>query len=115
MKLLFDQNTSPALALRLDLFPGSNHVYNLQMHERLDTEIWEFARRNDFVIVTKDADFSEISMQKAFPPKVLWLRLGNCTTGQIEQLLRERYDAIQEFAEDTERGVLSLFARGPHR
>lgn len=67
MKLLFDQNTSPSLAGNLDdLFPGSDHVYNLQMHERPDTDVWEFAHRNDFIVLTKDIDFSELSMQKGF-------------------------------------------------
>lgn len=113
MKLLFDQNTSPSLARNLDdLFPGSNHVYNLQMHERPDAEVWEFARRNDFIVLTKDVDFSEISMKKGFPPKLLWLRIGNCRTVHIEQLLRQHYDVIREFVADPERGVLSLFGRG---
>ena len=81
------------------------------MHDRPDAEVWDFARRHDFAVVTRDVDFAEISMQKGFPPKVLWLRIGNCKTGHIEQLLRQRYDVIGEFIEDPERGVLSLFAR----
>lgn len=113
MKLLFDQNISPAVARNLnDLFPGSDHVYQLKMHEGSDVEIWDFARLNEFMVVTKDADFSEISMQKGFPPKVLWLRIANCTTDEIEQLLRARHNVISSFAEDAETGVLSLFVLG---
>ena len=60
MKLLFDQNTAPSLARNLaDLFPGSDHVFNLQMHERHDSEVWDFARHHGFIVLTKDADFSE--------------------------------------------------------
>lgn len=77
MKLLFDQNVSPALAHRLqDIFPGSEHVFNINLHDVEDSILWMFARENDFIVVSKDADFSEISMLHGFPPKLLWLALA---------------------------------------
>lgn len=55
MKLLFDQNLSWRLPLQLvDIFPESFHVGELEMKESTDTEIWEFAKVNEFVIVSKD-------------------------------------------------------------
>ncbi|HEV2722885.1 MAG TPA: DUF5615 family PIN-like protein [Thermoanaerobaculia bacterium] len=91
MKLLFDHNISPELITRLaDLFPSSNHVYPLNLHEEEDVVVWRYARTNDFIVVSKDADFAEISMVHGFPPKLLWLRLGNCTTAEIEEVIRER-------------------------
>lgn len=50
-------------------------------------------------------------MQRGFPPKLLWLRIGNCTTTKIEHLLRGRQDAIKEFCEDESKAILSLFSR----
>lgn len=61
--------------------------------------MWEFARHNDFIVLTKDVDFSELSM-RGFTSKLLWLRIGNCKTVHIEQLLRQHYDVIREFAAD---------------
>lgn len=88
MKLLFDQNLTPRLANRLsDIFPGSSHVFWLNLDRAADTVIWEYARAEGFLLVTKDADFSEMSTLFGFPPKVIWLRLGNCTANQIESLL----------------------------
>ena len=79
MKLLFDHNVSPDLIRRLsDLFPGSDHVYHLSLHEEDDPVVWNYAREHGFIVVSKDADFSELSMVKGFPPKLLWLRIGNC-------------------------------------
>lgn len=110
MKLLFDQNLSPYLATRLvDLFPDSNHVHPLGLDQVLDSEVWNYAQANGFIMVSKDADFSELSLLHGYPPKLIWLRLGNCTTTQIEKLLRANYDAIEQMNQDATVGVLSLF------
>ena len=61
-------------------------------------------------IVTKDADFNDVrSVLQGFPPKVVWLHLGNCTTRQIEAALREHQTEIEAFAQDSTVGVFSIF------
>lgn len=110
MKLLFDQNLSPRLAALLaEVFPGSNHVYPLGLGAVVDSEVWEYAQANDFVIVSKDADFSDMSLLHGHPPKLIWLRIGNCTTLQIEQLVRANSPMIEQMQQDPTIGVLSLF------
>jgi len=110
MKLLFDQNLSPRLVKRLsDLYPDSNHVYPLGIDQVLDKEIWEHALREGFIIVTKDADFSDLCMLLGFPPKVIWIRRGNCKTSDIEMLLRHHHSDIAALDKDTIMGVLTLF------
>lgn len=109
MKLLFDQNLSPRLVTLLaDLFPDSNHVYLLGLDQVLDEEVWNYAKENDFIVVSKDADFSEISMLHGHPPKLIWLRLGNCTTNQIHQLLRSNYQSIEQMNLDPDLAIVSL-------
>jgi len=109
MKLLFDQNLSPRLVSRLaDLYPDASHVALVGLGHALDRQVWEYARVHDLMIVTKDADFSELSILYGIPPKILWLRLGNCTTNQIETLLRSHYVAIRDFADDPTAAVLNL-------
>ncbi|WP_016875795.1 DUF5615 family PIN-like protein [Chlorogloeopsis fritschii PCC 9212] len=72
MKLLFDQNLSPNLINRLhELYPDSNHVYCLGLDRLPDIEIWEYAKREGFLIVTKDADFGDLSLLRGFPPKII--------------------------------------------
>jgi len=110
VKLLFDQNLSPRLVNRLaDIYPDSIHVYLIGLDTAPDATIWEYARKNDFVIVTRDADFSDLNVILGFPPKVIWIRRGNCTTGEIESLLRLNYAAIETLAEDEFVGILTLF------
>lgn len=110
MKLLFDQNLSPHLVRRLDkLYPDSVHVETVGLDKAFDKEVWEYARGNQFIIVSKDADFNELSLLWGSPPKVIWIRRGNCKTETIESLLRSNYEAIETFSEDDEVGTLVLF------
>jgi predicted nuclease of predicted toxin-antitoxin system len=110
VKLLFDHNLSPALVNHLqDLYPKSNHIYCLDLDRVPDIEVWEYARQNDFLIVTKDSDFSDISLLRGFPPKIIWIRRGNCKTAEIEEILRRHIDDIEELNNHETVGVLTLF------
>ena len=101
MKLLLDQNLSRKLVACLtDIFPDASHVQFHGLEEKTDTEIWEFAKLNDFCIVTQDADFAERSRLYGSPPKVVWLRCGNASTKQVETLIRSGQGAIQELLEN---------------
>lgn len=110
MKLLFDQNLAPRLVKLLnDIFPNSNHVFPLNLDISDDTDVWEYARQNDFTLVTKDADFGDLSILRGFPPKVIWIRRGNCKTSDIEKILRDNFDAIKKLENDSALGLLTLF------
>ena len=101
LRLLFDQNLSPLLSDRLkDLFPNSSHVSLHSLGEASDQAVWEFARTGGYVLVTKDADFSEKAMILGFPPKVLWMRHGNCSTKTTEALIRKSFKALSDFEKD---------------
>ncbi len=63
------------------------------------------------MIVSKDDDFLPRSLVRGAPPKVLWIRLGNCTTGDIEALLRSRHSDILNFATDEVEALLALSHR----
>lgn len=109
MKLLFDQNLSRKLVTRLaDIFPNASHVQFCGLAEKTDTEIWEFAKLNNFCIVTQDADFAERSRLYGSPPKVVWLRCGNAPTHQIETLLRSGQEAIRVLLEQSALHCLEL-------
>ena len=85
MKLLFDENLSPRLVERLaDVYPESQHVSGVELGAALDSAVWEYAKAHGFAIVSKDSDFAERSVLESGPPKVIWIRLGNCSTSEIE-------------------------------
>ncbi|MEO8074106.1 MAG: DUF5615 family PIN-like protein [Acidobacteriota bacterium] len=109
MKLLFDQNLSWRLPVRLaDFYPESRHVREFEMKESEDVDIWNYAKANDFVIVTKDIDFQQRSLLFGHPPKVVRLRVGNCTVRMIEELLRKHSEIIHTFASDEKKSYLVL-------
>ncbi len=88
MKLLFDENLSPKLPRLLAvLFPSSAHARECGLLGLPDEDVWEYARANNFVIVSKDSDFQQRSLLYGHPPKLVWLRIGNCTTQQLVQLI----------------------------
>jgi len=75
----------------------------------LDKEVWNYARQHEYIIVTKDVDFSELSLVQGFPPKVIWIRRGNCSTHDIETILRKNLNLIKAMNEDASTGILELF------
>ena len=109
MKLLFDQNLSFRLVAQLsDIFPESTHVRDVGLASASDDELWAYATRHGFVIVSKDADFHQRSFLEGFPPKIIWIQRGNCGTDDIIELLRARRSEIRDFQQDQEAALLAL-------
>lgn len=109
MKLLFDENLSSKLPrLLADLFPDSIHVRDVGMKATDDPVLWDYARDNDLMIVPKEADLHDLSLVFGSPPKVIWVKLGNCSTRQVEELLRQDFDVIKLFYVDKSVSLLPL-------
>jgi predicted nuclease of predicted toxin-antitoxin system len=109
VKLLFDQNLSPRLVQSLaDVYPESAHVQSAGLATASDDAVWIHAKTGGFTILSKDEDFNDMAVVRGFPPKVLWLQLGNCTTGQVEAALRAHHAAIEEFERDPALGTFVL-------
>lgn len=109
MKLLFDQNLSPRLvALLADLFAGSAHVRDVGLASADDLVVWEHAKQHGFAIVSKDADFRQLSFLHGFPPKVVWLRVGNRSTAEIHALVRAHASDFVAFESDPIAALLIL-------
>ncbi len=109
MKLLLDQNISYRLVKKIEQkFPGTLHVGKVGLINKTDIEIWEYARKEDYIIVTFDSDFFDFSLTKGQPPKLIWIRSGNTTTNNIDRLLTEKADQISIFASDPIIGCLEI-------
>ena len=111
MKLLFDENLSATLVGHLaSEYPGSQHVREVGLLGAEDHRIWAYAGAQGFTIASKDTDFRERSFVEGFPPKVIWLDVGNAGTGAIAQLLRHERPRIEAFEglEETSLLILSI-------
>jgi predicted nuclease of predicted toxin-antitoxin system len=108
VKLLFDSNLSPDLVrLLADIYPGSAHVLFVGLGPApADDDIWAYAAANDFVVVSKDADFYRLSIVNGAPPKVVWLRTGNGPTSAAEARLRASVRQVSDFIFDASAALL---------
>ena len=104
MILLFDQNISFRVSKKIqDVFSGAKHLSDLRLDNYTDIAIWEFARANNYCIVTFDFDFIDISTLRGFPPKIILLRMGNTSTEKIISRILTDSKLISNFliSEDT--------------
>ena len=109
MKLLFDQNLAPGLVRSLaDVFPNSMHVRDAGLERAADDQVWRFALAHGLAIVTKDSDFQERSQIALDSPRIVWIRRGNCSTADIEALLRGHAARIAALASEKTPGFLIL-------
>ena len=103
MKLLLDENISYKLVNRLqEFFPGMKHISDFQLNSIDDKVIFQFAKENGFAIVTFDGDYFTLSVLNSFPPKIIWLRTGNLSTNELEEILKMKKPVIDKFLEDIE-------------
>ena len=109
MKFLFDENLSPRLVgLLATTFPDSTHVRDVGLAQADDGAVWSYAKNNGFLIVTKDADFRQMSFVSGFPPKVIWIQRGNCTTMDVMLLLQSHDSYLHDFENNAEAAFLEL-------
>lgn len=109
MKLLFDANVSHKLVRRVAAeYPDSAHVREVGLRGAADPQIWDYARANALIIVSKDTDFRERSYVEGSPPKVIWLDVGNAGTGAIASLLQRERERIERFHAQEEASLLIL-------
>ena len=110
MKLLLDQNLSHRIIKSLvDVYPDSTQVSLLKMDTSTDKEIWEYAKKQDYAIVTLDADFHEYSMLSSGPPLVIWLKCGNQPKHVILEKLLQNKDVIKQAHTDSEIWCVEIY------
>ncbi len=109
MKVLIDQNLSFRLVDVLSSrFPGSCHVRDVGLSGDDDERIWQLAKDEGFVIVTKDNDFLARALVRGHPPQIVQIRIGNASTRQIAELLRMRADDVAQFVAENVESVFML-------
>ncbi|WP_040896597.1 DUF5615 family PIN-like protein [Xenococcus sp. PCC 7305] len=109
MKLLLDENLSDKIIPKIiDLFPNSVHVKTLGLTNTDDLIIWDYAKENDYVIISKDSDFHQRSILFGHPPKFIYLRIGNSPTSKIVNILRDNFDIVTQFNNSQSESILVL-------
>jgi predicted nuclease of predicted toxin-antitoxin system len=116
LKLLIDQNLSPKLVSKLGQgFEGSVHVRDLGLAAADDRVIWDQARTDGFVVLSKDDDFYQRSVLLGHPPKVIWVQLGNASTNEVLAAIHRHKQSIAEFGGDPIQSVMVIHRSGSLR
>ena len=109
MKLLFDQNISPRILKKLPSeFSECEQVRFVGLEDASDNKIFEFARSNEFAIVTFDSDFVDLNALRGTPPKVIYLNTGNLTTQNVSELILNNLLTLQHYLNSDNDNILEL-------
>jgi predicted nuclease of predicted toxin-antitoxin system len=110
MKLLLDANISWRLCSFLDKnFGECTHVNKTELPcPAKDIEIWNYAIKNGYTIVTQDSDFLNFLETKGSPPKVILIKTGNLSIEQMQVILLQAKSSIMELHNSEEYGLLEI-------
>ena len=110
MKLLLDENLSRRIIPALQSsYPESTQIALLNLNSASDRDIWEYAKKENYAIVTQDADFHELSLLTEAPPLVIWLRCGNQPRNILLDKLLTYKDQIEEARQDKDIWCLEIY------
>lgn len=110
MKLLLDENLSRRIVPFLqDAYPDSTQIPLLGMETATNQEVWDLAKTHDFVIVSKDSDFYDLSLVRGVPPRVIWIRTGNVTKSAITHLLIQNREKLESFFFEEHMACVELY------
>jgi predicted nuclease of predicted toxin-antitoxin system len=89
MNIWVDAQLPPTLArwISENFSVETSAVRDLGLRDAKDIEIFEAARIDNFVIMTKDSDFIDLVCRLGMPPQILWLTCGNVTNRNLRRLL----------------------------
>jgi predicted nuclease of predicted toxin-antitoxin system len=111
MKVVIDQNISQRIVPKIEhLFENTAHVRTLGWTDASDIQIFREARTAGFdAILTLDEDFENIILENSPPPKILWLRIRNCSTQHLAEIIKNKIELIDKFLNDSELDCLEIY------
>ena|ERR1700690_62091 len=114
MKLLLDENLSRRLIPFLQHhYPESTQVALVGLETATDQALWEYAKENEFVIVTRDADFEELSLVWGQPPQVIWLKTRNQSRSSTLNVLLENRALIEQALLTEHQACVEITSKSP--
>lgn len=112
MKILVDQNISFRLVAHLtDAFSEVEHIKAFDLIDSNDYQIFMFARQQGYsAVLTQDEDFYSLLLEHGTPPKVIWLRVGNCSTMFLSEVILRNAGIIESFLKETGQDCLEIYS-----
>jgi predicted nuclease of predicted toxin-antitoxin system len=112
MKLLLDENLSRRVVPFIQAaFPESTQIALLGLEHSTDQDIWRYAKEHDYVIVTKDSDFYEMSLLYGQPPKIVWLKIGNQSKAATIKALTQNSREIEQLLLGENKACIEIYSQ----
>jgi predicted nuclease of predicted toxin-antitoxin system len=111
MKVLIDQNISYRIVPQIEsLFDFLTHVKFLGWIDWNDHDIFMTARDQKYdAVITLDEDFNKLLLQHGTPPKIIWIKTGNCSTSKLVEVITTHGQIILDFLSDDTYDCLELY------
>ncbi len=111
MKILVDQNISYRLVQHIaGVFSEVAHIKSLDLIDANDYQIFLAARQHGYAaVLTQDEDFYSLLLEHGTPPKIIWLRTGNCSTAFLAEVILRNIDLIHLFLQDDIQDCLEIY------
>ena len=89
MTIWVDAQLSPAIATWISHTFGITALTlrNLNLRDAEDLEIFEAAKVQEVILMTKDEDFVDLVNRLGSPPKIIWLTCGNTSNARLREIL----------------------------
>jgi predicted nuclease of predicted toxin-antitoxin system len=105
MKLLIDAQLSPSIAAWInDNYPNYRavSVWAAELRDKNDKYIYDFAKKNNFILVSKDSDFIRLIENFGCPPHLVWITMGNTSNRELRIALEKSLDNVLRVIQEGE-------------
>jgi predicted nuclease of predicted toxin-antitoxin system len=91
-RFLIDAN----LPYYFGLWNNSDYIHVFDINDTWsDQQIWNYAKQNNLIIVSKDSDFALKALVEGTPPKVIHIRFGNLKIKEFHGRISKIWDDIE--------------------
>ena len=70
-------------------------MLDVDLGDATDAEIWDYASKNDGVVISKDEDFLYLANAPTAKARLIWIRLGNCRTKALLAAMENLWAKIE--------------------
>ena len=106
MKFLVDAQLPPRLAHWISSRGHeATHAFEIGLHAADDPIIWEHARTENAVIISKDEDLVDRWLLNTTPVAFVWIRKGNCSNRALLEWFEPLWPEMLKRLEEGERFI----------
>jgi predicted nuclease of predicted toxin-antitoxin system len=89
MTIWIEAQLSPAIATWISSTFGVTALAlrDIGLRDAEDSEIFEAAKAQGVIFMTKDSDFVDLVDRLGSPPQIIWLTCGNTSNAQLRKIL----------------------------